>query len=157
MHKEHIHWSSGLKRTHTAEKQSSSNNADTDRGAPVGSSLLSSCLEGSKGLIRSRVDGKDHSSLAMSTGLAVEPGWIGAADGVVVCGWCGLGTNCHSGGRGASEPGGRGGKNRKEGDGRARVYTTGKRRAGARKGRLSYGMAPAFAAISQNKARSGER
>ena len=108
MHKEHIYLSSGLKRTHTAEKQSSSDNADTDRGTPVGSSLLSSCFEGIKGLIRGRVDGEDHSIFAMSAGLAVEPGWVGAADGEVVSGWCGSTKGCYSGGRGAGELGGGG-------------------------------------------------
>lgn len=96
-----------LKRVQTTKEESSSNRADTGgsvsgcsartggggggtRGATAGrrGSTLGFLLEGVKGLICSRVDGEDHSVFAMGAGLAVEPGWGGAVNGVVEGGGC---------------------------------------------------------------------
>src|SRR5258708_38871 len=110
-----------LKGTNTTEEESSSDRANTGgstsacsalgsgggrgvgtrcRWAAVGSGsrrcrtsfALGFLLEGIEGLFCGRVDGEDHSGFAMGASLAVEPGWGGAIDGVVVRGRCG-GTN----------------------------------------------------------------
>lgn len=83
----------------------------------------------------------------MGTGLAVEPEWGGAVDGVVVRGWCG-GTNgvltifegycyyCCVMGLWILYA-------------RARVYTTGKRIARVSESRLSDGVSTALATFRQ--------
>jgi hypothetical protein len=53
-------------------------------GARRRGGALGGCLEGGNRLIWGRVEGEDHAGLAVSRGLAVEPGGVGVLDRVVV-------------------------------------------------------------------------
>ena len=109
-----IYYYAVLNRVDTAKEESSSDGANTDSGTATGSTsrgswgggaswsaagagrgrptagpgpARGSCFEGVVRPLRCRVNGEDHSTLAMR--LAVEPSWVSVGDGVVENRWWG--------------------------------------------------------------------